>query len=285
MDIYQLRGAHIGPQTILEISQDRHVALANARHCLIDAGSFERRYELLMGNFLAFEEFCAVAHLRSELRKDWSYETGDALLMEANRHVINLFTSGKTYMDQVARDFKSFGEEGEFSRQAKHLAAAAYDNCLAYRLTCQLRDRSQHRALPVDGQEGGRGEHGLYASKDRIVADRGKFKKSILDETPDRVYLRRILREYMREVNGIHLSLRSLVNDHVESSRQTVEAAIADYGQAQQFKGHASATGIGLESCHYHDHSVVEAVPLLLNWDDLRLALARKNSFKLRFDD
>lgn len=55
MDIYQLRGAHIGPQTILEISQDRHVALANARHCLIDAGSFERRYELLMGNFLAFD--------------------------------------------------------------------------------------------------------------------------------------------------------------------------------------------------------------------------------------
>ncbi|MGY5940658.1 hypothetical protein [Stenotrophomonas forensis] len=285
MDTYQLRGAHIGPQTILEISSDRHIALVKARHCLIDAGSFERRYELLMGNFLAFEEFCAVSNLRSELRRDWSYESGDALLMEANRHIVNLFTSGKTYVDQVARDFKSFGEEGEFARHAKNLASLAYDNSLAYRITCQLRDRSQHRALPVDGQEGGRGEHGLYAAKEKIAADRGKFKKSILDETPDRIYLRKILREYMQQVNGIHLALRLLVNAHVESSRLVIEAAIAEYGEAQQGRNHTSTTGIGLESCRYHGQSLVEAVPLLLNWDDLRLALVRKNGFKIRFDD
>lgn len=285
MEKYLLRGAHSGPQNIVEISQQRHAALVKARNCLIDAGSFERRYELLMGNFLAFEEFCAVSHLRSELRRDWSYENGDTLLMEANRHVINLFTSGKTYADQVVRDFKSFGEEGEFASGASKLASAAYDNSFSYRLTCQLRDRSQHRALPVDGHEGRRGEHGLYASKEKIVADRGRFKKSVLDEAPEKIYLRETLREYMQEVNGIHLALRSLVKADVESSRQAIEEAIADYGQAQEGKGYASSTGIGLESCHYRDSSVAEAIPLLLNWDDLRLGLAKKNSFKLRFDN
>lgn len=285
MDTYQLTGAYIAPKNVVEISQERHTALVKARHCLIDAGSFERRYELLMGNFLAFEEFCAVSRLRSELRRDWGYESGDALLMEANRHIINLFTSGKTYADQVARDFRSFGEEGEFATQANKLGNAAFDNSFSYRLTCQLRDRSQHRALPVDGHEGNKGENGLYASKDKITADRGKFKKAILDEAPDKIYLRQTLREYMQEVNGIHLTLRSLVKDDVDASRKMIETAIADYGQAQGGKHGTSPTGIGLESRHCRDQSVVEAVPLLLNWDDLRIALAKKNSFKLRFDD
>jgi hypothetical protein len=101
MDSYQLRGAHIGPQNVIEITADRHASYVKARHCLIDAGNFERRYELMMGNFLAFEEFCAVSHLRDEMRMDWGYESGDALIMEANRHIINVFTSGKTYVDQV----------------------------------------------------------------------------------------------------------------------------------------------------------------------------------------
>jgi hypothetical protein len=63
------------------------------------------RYELMIANFLAFEEFCAVAHLRNKVRMDWGYESGDAVIMEANRHIINVFTSGKAYTDQVVRDF------------------------------------------------------------------------------------------------------------------------------------------------------------------------------------
>lgn len=56
---YFLRAAHIGPQTIVEISKARYELLGKARRTLVDAGAFEERYELLLGNFTAFEMFCA----------------------------------------------------------------------------------------------------------------------------------------------------------------------------------------------------------------------------------
>ena len=283
MDTYELRGAHIGPQTIVEITGDRHAALVEARHYLIDAGNFERRYELMMGNFLAFEEFCAVSHLRNEMRMDWGYESGDALIMEANRHIINVFTSGKTYVDQVVRDFKFFGESGAFANKVRELASAAYDGAFDYRMTCQLRDRAQHRALPVDGYDGAKDEIGFYAAKAKITADRGTFKNSILDESPDKIYLRTTLRGYMQKLSGIHVALRRLVQPEVDSSRALISAAITEYGQAQNAQRQVSSTGIGLESVHYRDLAAVGAVPLLLNWDDNRIRLAEKNRYMISF--
>ena len=60
VDSYSIRGLYYGPQHIIETDAEQHAAHARARHCLIDAGSFERRFELLRGIFKAWQEFCAV---------------------------------------------------------------------------------------------------------------------------------------------------------------------------------------------------------------------------------
>lgn len=287
MDSYQLRGSHIGPQVVIEISAERHVAHVMARKCLIDAGNFERRYELLLGNFLAFEEFCAVSHMRSKVHMDWGYESGDSLLMEANRHVVNVFTSGKTYVDQVGRDFNFIGKECGFADRARALFSASYDRSLDYRLTCQLRDRAQHRAMPVDGYDGGPGPGArddvwFYGSKERIAADPGKFKKLVLDEAPDKIYLRSMLRGFMREISGVHIALRKMVNSETEASRALFSLSIKEYTDAQKEPGRVSKTGIGLQSVHQHELAIIEAVPLLLNWDDNRKRLAEKNRLQIK---
>lgn len=282
VNTYELRGA-CGAQTIIKITAERYAALAKARHCLIDAGNFERRYELMIANFLAFEEFCAVAHLRNKVRMDWGYESGDAVIMEANRHIINVFTSGKAYTDQVVRDFRSFGSEGTFANQARSLTSAAYDRVLSYRITCQLRDRAQHRALPVDGYDGGKSEIGLYASKDKIRLDRGKFKASILEECPEKIYLLPTLREHTQELSKIHIELRKLVHAFVESSRELISSAIAEFRQQQSSPDGVSRTGIGLEAVHRRHDTVIESFPLLLNWDDNRVRLSQKNKYPIRF--
>jgi hypothetical protein len=214
---------------------------------------------------------------------DWGYESGDLIMMEANRHIINVFSSGKTYVDQTARDFKSFVGEGEFASKVKELSSASYDRSHDYRMICQLRDRAQHRALPVDGYDGAQDEIGLYTSKSKIAADLGRFKKFILDEASDKIYLRQTLRGYIKELSGMHVALRSLVQSDIDVSRALLAAAIAEYAEAQKERANVSTTGIGLESVHYRGATVIDAVPLLLNWDDNRLRLARKNCFPIRF--
>jgi len=286
MDTYRLRSAYIGPQTIVEISADRHNDLVRARQCLVDAGNFERRYALLVGNFLALEEFTAVTNLRNEVHWDIGYESGDAVLMEANRHVINFFTSAKSYVDQVNSDFKIIGEGSWFHDQADRQLKAAFDRSIHYRISDQLRSRGQHRAMPVDGygpRPDSKAEDGIwfYTTKEMLSKDK-KFKKSTLAETPDRIYFRTTLRGYMHELSSVHISLRKLVKRDVDECRAMMEAAVEDYRAAQKDPGTTSHTGIGIESAHYVGEVVVDSIPLLLNWDNNRLKLAEKHRSEVK---
>lgn len=290
MDVYQLSGGFTSSVHPVDISAEQHTALVYARQCLIDAGNFERRYELLLGNYLAFEEFCAVAHLRSQIRMDWSYETGDGLIMEANRHVINVLASGKSYVDQVCRDFKGLGAHLDFAAQATTLLGRAFDESLDYRLAYQLRDRAQHRAMPVDGFDGGPStrEHEdvwFYCSKAKIEADPGKFKPRILKQAPDKMYLRPLLGGYVAQLSRVHVALRELVSGEILTSRTLLTTSIQAYAEAQPPQAQAVHTGIGIESWHVRDGVVLERVPLLLNWDDNRKRLAEKNRFAIRLPE
>jgi hypothetical protein len=50
---------------------------------------------------------------------------------------------------------------------------------------------------------------GLYASKSRIANDRGKFKKFILDEASENIYLRQTFRGYIQGLAGCTLHYAS----------------------------------------------------------------------------
>lgn len=289
MDSYYLRALHIGPQNIIPISLERHTDHVRARHCLIDAGDFERRYELLLGNFLAFEDFCAYWLLRGDIEMDHSYDRWATVILEANRHILNILSSGRTYLDQVVRGFKHFGSEGEFGLRAEELMKTAYDGSKDYRLVNELRNQAQHRALPVDGMESSIRPPAdksqtmmFYCDKAKIAADRGKFKKRVLDESEDKIDLRAVLRSYMTQMSGIHIALRTLVNAECERSRGIVTSAIAEYSAEQKDKL-TSTPGLGLASVIMRDGKIAESVPLLLNWDDTRVKLAEKNRFAVRF--
>lgn len=286
MDSYSIRGLYYGPQHIIETDADQHAAHVRARHCLIDAGSFERRFELLRGNFKAWEEFCAVTQLGFELDNAVGYEDGDELIMEANRHILNVFSSGKTYVDQVGRDFDFLGEDA-FAAHVKKLLNDAHARSLDYRLVYNLRNRAQHRALPVDGFDAGtktedKESVAFYCSKAAIAADPGKFKKTVLEEAPDKIDMRSILRGYMSEVSGVHIALRAKVRPVVDHSRTLFTESIKAYTAAQADPKRVSKTGIGLFSVHMRGDTIVEQIPLLLDWDNKRMKLAEKNRYPIK---
>ncbi|CAD0336486.1 hypothetical protein [Xanthomonas hortorum] len=142
---YFLRRASIDPQFLIEIEETRYTLLANARKTLIDAGTFEQHYELLLGNFKAYEIFCAQVSLQSSIEIAFGYDTWGEILSEANRNVINFLTTTKMYADQVGRNFKHVELGESFSKQAARLLSEAYDISLAYRFLYELRNHVQHR--------------------------------------------------------------------------------------------------------------------------------------------
>src|SRR5690606_20728013 len=79
-DRFWLRRAALGPQVMVSIDAAWYAALCEARATFIDAGAFEQRYEILLGNYLDLEKFCAEWSLRGKIEMDHRYETGAGII-------------------------------------------------------------------------------------------------------------------------------------------------------------------------------------------------------------
>lgn len=288
---YYLRRATIGPQTVIEIDEARYTLLKQARKTLIDAGSFEERYELLLGNFAAFEMYCAGVALRNNLELDFRYEAWAAAISEANRHAINFLATTRQYADQVKRDFKHLDFEESFEDCAKRLLSEAYDGSMAYRFVCELRNYVQHRASAVHGLKG-RDESDswlegsmFYAIKKRIVEDKGKFKQRVLDELEDRIDLLAMFREYIASMSRVQIQLRKHVQHRCEDAREAVQEACEEFTRAQVDESQNSKTATGLQAVKGSPTEPIDPVPLMLDWDDARIILAKKNMVPIRLSN
>lgn len=281
---YFLRGAHIGPQTIIEISEARYELLADARRTLVDAIAFEQRYELLLGNFTAFEMFCAEVSLRGTFEFEFRYGKWAEVLSAANRHAINFLTTARQFADQVVRDFKHLALPEPFYVEAKKLLSEAYDATLGYQFVCELRNHVQHRAVAVHGIKG-RSEGAswseasmIYCQKKLILEDRGTFKMRVLDQLEDHIDVLAMFRAYMASVSRVQLALRKLIRQACADSREAIELAIQDYASAQEEDKTTRGRVIGLTAVKGDVGNFSEPVLLILEWDDARMAWGDKNS-------
>jgi len=282
-----LRRASLGSQYLVHIDEQRYHTLAQARRTLIDAGAFEQHYEILLGNFNAYEMFCANASLQSSIEFSFRYETWARLLAEANRHALNFLTTSKLYADQVVRGFKHVVLEQPFSEVAKRRLNDAYDATLAYRFVCELRNHVQHRGYAVHGSRSGIGNTWLDNSslqfhKARIEEDRGKFKQRVLDQLDDKVDVLGMFRDYVVAVSNVHIELRKVIAAACETARADIKVAMDEFSEAQKDERGRGNPAIGLTACAKEDGEWTRAVGLMLDWDDVRVELSKKNGHRIR---
>jgi hypothetical protein len=157
-----------------------------------------------------------------------------------------------------------------------------YNGNPMYRFMEELRNHVQHRGLPVhwtstSGRWTSLGENGLLEySMDlgvqrKLLEEAGKFKKSILREMPDKVDLKTASRSYVESLSKVHIDVRALIQDPVNKSRLNIEEAHNEYGKIYAEKL------LGLCIRITDGPTVVETLPFLLVWDDVRLKLQKRN--------
>ncbi|THF61071.1 hypothetical protein E6C76_20985 [Pseudothauera nasutitermitis] len=276
---YTLEQRVVGPHLQMDITEERYNELAHAREVLSDALAFEQRYELLLGNFismeLAFTEIC----LRTIVEPQYRYPEIAETIRQANRHIVNILTAMRGYADQVRQDFKCVELKPRFSLIAKAELVKVFERSPDYRFMCELRNYVQHKATAIHGfEEAGAASNDpngwvemikFYASKASLSAD-GDFKTRVLDEQPEKIDVRRCARQSVQEMGVAHLALRRAIAEHVVRARSAFESAIRDYeeGGAESVLGLCARRRVG---------DVSDDVPVLLDWDDVRLQLVEKN--------
>lgn len=277
-----LRRRSLEPQRELLISNEAFEALVEARATLVDAHAFETKFDVLKENFISLELAATGWSLRAAIEYEHTYAALSSILRDANRHVMNLLTAARTYVDQVVQDFSHLASAG-FQRTAKELLSAAYDACFEYRFMEALRNHAQHRGEPVQGYSGsiaGGSTHWvdtvvIRTSKASLI-EGGKFKASVLTETPNIVDVREAARRYVERLSDVHVALRAIVTPTIDKARALIEGANHDYLEA----GNDGA--LGLAAVRLLNGQESEVVPLLLDWDDVRKRLASVNATPIR---
>ena len=272
--------ASVGSTLQLEISEDDFVQLHRARRILSNALSIEENYEVLISNYLSLETTLLSISVTGYLRNRRTYLDDFDRKSMLNVALVNLLMAARLYLDHLPQRIAEClpGMSPEKCR-LKKMISNEYDTHFEYRFMEALRNYSQHRGIPVHGF--GTGYRWDSIEKNRLeintsfVAAKSfleqddNFKKKILQEMPDKVNLTYACRRYVESLSAIHQFSRDQTSESVTRSRELIEDYHRRYAEL------SSDGTLALIASRLGDPS--EKVPLLLDWDDVRIDLQQRN--------
>lgn len=279
-----LRQNVIGRVPELPISDEQYEAVVDARAILTSAFTIEESYDLLIGNYVEVEQELLAATATNAVRDLNGYHDFFELRSTINRRVVNLLTATRLYLDQTPQRLSDCATAPEGARsEFKQRTRDHYDSKFGYRFLEALRNHVQHCGLAVHRLslnkkwigEGENRELELsiqpFTEKCYLITD-GGFKQKVLDEMPEQVVLTLVIREYLQCIGDLQKLVRSHVTERVREARQTIEGHLSEYAKE------STGSTIGLTAFRIDSQGRKESVPLLLDWDDVRIKLIARNS-------
>lgn len=274
----------IGPVPELSISNEQYETVVDARTTLTSAFAIEESYDLLIGNYVEVEQELLTATAINAVRNFNAYHEFFDLRSTINRRVVNLLTATRLYLDQTPQRLSDCSTTPEKARsEFKQRTRDHYDATFGYRFLEALRNHVQHCGLAVhrlslNNKWIGEGEDRVlelsiqpFTEKRHLITD-GSFKNKILNEMPEQVVLTLVIRDYLQCIGDLHKIVRSHVTERVTEARRTIEGHLSEYSKEN------NGSVIGLTAFRTDHQGRKESVPLLLDWDDVRIKLIARNS-------
>jgi hypothetical protein len=272
----------------IEITEEDYAGYKESRAVLVNCLAIEESYEVLISNYLSLEKCILCAAADSMVRVPAGYPDLFDLHLALNIHLVNLLTAARSYVDQLPRHVKKcVPHSSNATAVVESILSKEYDKKFEYRFMEALRNSAQHCSLPIHWTSQGYGwtdidkngiqDHSrleyyieLAATKSLLKED-GAFSKKVLDESPDRIDLKVATRGYIESLSEAHATVRELIKEPVQKSRLMFQEAHNQYRS-----GYAESI-IDLSACMIRGQEPVETIPLLLEWDDVRIKLQNRN--------
>lgn len=280
---YLLRKAVIAPVPEIEISEREFYALKAARNTLSNAFAIEEKYEIVISNFLDLEKQLLDVAATNAVRDTRGYAEFFEVKSVLNIRLVNLLTSTRLYLDQLPQHIGDCDlEDTEAAALVKAKCSKEYDRHFEFRFMEALRNYVQHRGIPVhyvgqrarwtSSEDDRLMEYSVHIAALRSYLEEDeKFKKAVLSEISKDVDLIAASRKYLESISAINEFVRGLLSKPAASAREAIESAHRRYQQVY------SESLIGLTALEMEDSREVSAVSLLLEWDDVRIQLQKRN--------
>lgn len=88
----------------------------------------------------------------------------------------------------------------------------------------------------------------------------------------EKIDLKVTIRNYIEGISNIHAEIRKLITNSIETSRNKIEEIHTSFNDLNTKERCDSLRAVMKE-----DNKQIESIPLLLEWDDVRKSLQKKN--------
>jgi hypothetical protein len=280
---YSLTKLVLGYTSEVHISGAEFRSLKIAKKSLSSGLAIEETYEVLLSNYEDYELeiLKQAAHLM--LRHDIDHDTLFYTRLALNKRIINLLTACRLFLDQFGHNIKDIIKEDMGINKVEQLRKEAFESHFEYRFMENLRNSCQHKGFPIHiiqfrpfslGTDQNRKL--IYTidmiCEKRFFQDDDKFKKRVLNETPEEIDLKAAIRIYIECLSKIHVSMRNIISSNLNNNRENIESAIT------LFQKEIGKEALGLTAvCKDREGKIVDDIPLLLEWDDIRKKLIKRN--------
>ena len=291
---YLLRRAVLGKVPEIEISKEKYEEYQSARKVLSNCLAIEEKYEILLSNYLEFEKQILDTTMSYMVREHLDYSDFFDVRLGLNIRLVNLLTAARLYVDQLSQNVRECVPELiDSDRKVRDLFSNEYDRKKEYRFMEALRNYVQHRGIPVqwasfkanrvfmNTKQKPEGESDYFeysmeiASLRSYLEEDDKFKREVLKELGEKIDLITAVRNYMEAISNVHDSVRRIIEQSVDTSRALFEEAHQQYATINN--GESSGNLTGLSACIWSEDREIDSVPLLLDWDNVRIKLQKRN--------
>ena len=267
----------------IEITEAKYLELKNSQSILMHARAIEETYDLVITNYLEFESKLYELSLDYlvHLQKDYFdfYKTRSAL----NSKLISLLTSVTLYRDTLKQHVKTcLPQQHDIKSKIDKLFETHRKNT-DFLFMEKLRNHIQHFGLPVHNVT----YHGNVTSldEDRMIEysiEIESFSESLFfdkkmreifeNKIETKVDLKKLTRIYIETIGEIQIQIREFIKENVNKNRKIIESA------HKQYSADETESLAGLRARKIENNKEVDSIPLLLEWDDVRIELITRNN-------
>lgn len=229
----------------------------------------EEEWDSLIQNYIELELELIRSAMNTMVLSHEGYHEMNQIRLGFARRLSNLLHSCKSYLDHTPHHLKQL-RTPELDVAFRTAANDAYDGNVSYRFMEALRNYAQHRGLPLHGatfdsgwtgtfangaEDSGFLRHSSYATIDlaKIRTDK-KFKASVLAdlaESPDKLDVSLLVREYIESLAQVHEKVRKSVENELEYAGSAIRKAISQYSDVNE------GNVIGLSAAEFDDQNVL----------------------------
>jgi hypothetical protein len=272
----------------LPISEKEYEEIAEAKAGLLEALFVEEKFDLVVENYLELELCFLETTTKNMVLGNQDYQWFQVQRNLFNRRLVNLLSACRSYIDYSKQHIQMMLPKDENAvERIKSAFSSHYDSCLGYRVMEALRNFVQHRGFPIHAasynaewnrkDEGSQSIYGLSVyTKTIYLREDGEFKKSVLEELErlgGRVNIKPLIRDYVGALGDVHVDLREMTKQSVETWDRVVLETIDRFKTAFPDEGSMK----GLAAVLREEGEFKQPIPVFSDLNEYRRMLQRKN--------